>query len=300
MKQQIHLIKIAIFCLFIAGLSLSCNRATEKMPEDFEVATAWADLTNYITKNTPANSPTFASRCFGYIGLTMYESVVNGYPQYQSVAPQLNGLGYLPLPEKGVVYNWQLVLNAGQAEIIRNIYIQTSDMNKGKIDSLENYFISQFKKKIANDSITVRSVLYGKKIAQLIFEWSKTDGGHRAYLSNFDKKLVIKDRPGCWRPPLYAQSFSHFPLHPHWGNNRTFLAVDSSIAAPEFIPFDTLPGSAYYKQFMQVYEKQKALTQQEKEAAIWWSDDYILNFSLVGFSFDRRIKLSANIGQNLY
>ena len=110
------------------------------MPEDFEVATAWADMTNYITKTTPANTPTFASRCFGYIGLTMYESVVNGYPEYQSVAPQLNGLGNLPLPEKGVVYNWQLALNAGQAEILRNIYIQTSDENKKKIDSLEQSF----------------------------------------------------------------------------------------------------------------------------------------------------------------
>jgi hypothetical protein len=285
MKQKTFLIKIGIVCLSVAVFYLSCNNQDEKMPEDFEVATAWGDLTNYITKNTPANSPTFASRCFGYIGLTMYESVVNGYPKYQSVAPQLNGLGNLPLPEKGVIFNWQLVLNAGQAEIIRNIYNQTSDVNKEKIDSLENYFINQFRKKVVNDSITVRSVLYGKKIAQLIFEWSKTDGGHRAYLSNFDKELVIKDRPGCWRPPLYAQSFSHFPLHPHWGNNRTFLAIDSSIAPPEFIPFDTLPGSAYYKQFMQVYQKEKSLTQQEKEAAIWWSDDPDVTFTPPGHSY---------------
>ena len=269
----------------IGWLVSSCKQENKKMPEGFELATAWADLTNYITKNTPANTPTFASRCFGYIGLTMYESVVNGYPEYQSVAPQLNGLGNLPLPEKGVVYNWQLALNAGQAEILRNIYIQTSDKNKTKIDSLEDHFASLFNKINHDDSIAGRSILYGKKIAQLIFDWSKTDGGHRGYLKNFDKKLVFADKPGCWRPPLYAQSFSHFPLHPHWGKNRTFLAVDSAIAPPEFIPFDTLPGSAYYKQFIQVYEKEKVLTQAEKEAAIWWSDDPDVTFTPPGHSY---------------
>jgi hypothetical protein len=285
MKQQKFLIKKFILCLTLGWLLVSCSPENKKLPEDFEVATAWADMTTYITKTTPANTPTFASRCFGYIGLAMYESIVNGYPEYQSVAPQLNGLGNLPLAEKGMVYNWQLVLNAGQAEILRNIYVQTSDVNKGKIDSLENYFTVQFKRKIPDESITARSVLYGKKIAQIIFEWSKTDGGHRGYLNNFDKKLVFESKPGCWQPPLYAQSFSHFPLHPHWGNNRTFLAVDSSIPAPAFIPFDTLPGSAYYNQFMQVYEKEKILTQQEKEAAIWWSDDPDVTFTPPGHSY---------------
>ena len=285
MNQEKFLVKKIIVSLTICWFLVSCNQGNKKLPEDFEVATAWADMTNYITRTTPANSPTFASRCFGYIGLTMYESVVNGYPAYRSVASQLNGLGNLPLPEKGVVYNWPMALNAGQAEIIRNIYIQTSDENKIRIDSLENYFTDQFKNKITDEAITNRSVLYGKKIAQLIFEWSKTDGGHRGYLSNFDKKLVFENKPGCWQPPLYAQSFSHFPLHPHWGNNRTFLAVDSAIPAPAFIPFDTLPGSAYYNQFMQVYKKEKALTQEEKEAAIWWSDDPDVTFTPPGHSY---------------
>ena len=277
--------KFFIFYLFAICLLVSCQQKNPVVPQGFELATAWADMTNHITRTTPANSPTFASRCFGYIGLTMYESVVNGYPQYQSVASQLNGLGTLPLPEKGATYNWPLALNAGQAEILRDIYIQTSDKNKSKIDSLEHYFENLLKINVADETIINRSVLYGKKIAQAIFEWSKTDGGHRAYLNNFDKKLVFEDKPGCWRPPLYAQSFSHFPLHPHWGKNRTFLAIDSAIDPPAFISFDTSRGSAYYNQFIQVYEKQKILTQEEKEAAIWWSDDPDVTFTPPGHSY---------------
>ncbi len=285
MIREKFLTNCIVYCLLIAGITASCKQENKEPPEDYEVATAWADMTTYITKTTPANSPTFASRCFGYIGLTMYESVVNGYPEYQSVAPELNGLGSLPQTEKGLAYNWQLALNAGQAEIIRNIYIQTSDENKKRIDSLEQHFESVFKILNTDTAVVNRSILYGRKIAQSIFEWSKTDGGHRGYLNNFDKKLVFADKPGCWRPPLYAQSFSHFSLHPHWGQNRTFISVDSAIEAPAFIAFDTVKGSPYYKQFMQVYEKKKMLTQDEKEAAIWWSDDPDVTFTPPGHSY---------------
>ena len=285
MKRQIILVKRFCLLLLLGGLFYSCKEENKKLPQDFEVATAWADMSNYITKTTPSNSPTFASRCFGYIGLTMYESVVNGFTDYQSIAPGLNGLGNLPIPEKGIDYNWLLSFNAGQAEILRNIYIQTSDENKRKIDSLEQYFEGLFKQHNSNELSFTKSISYGKKIAQLIFEWSKTDGGHRAYLQNFDKKLVFIEKPGCWRPPLYAQSFSHFPLHPHWGKNRTFLARDSAIADPLFIKYDTTPGSAYYNQYKQVYDKEKILTQKEKETAIWWSDDPDETFTPPGHSF---------------
>ncbi len=54
---------------------------------------------------------------------------------------------------------------------------------------------------------------------------------------------------------------------------------------PDFIPFDTLPGSAYYNQFEQVYKKQKTLTQMEKEAAIWWGDDPEETFTPPGHSY---------------
>lgn len=285
MRYSTFCIKTLISCFLLSVFFTSCKQEDKKLPEDFEIATAWAGMTNYITKNTPANTPTFASRCFGYIGLTMYESIVNGYPECQSVAHQLNGLGELPLPEKGVEYNWQLAMNAGQAEILRNIYIQTSDQNKTKIDSLEQHFERLFKANGIEDAVISRSVLYGKKIAQAIFEWSKTDGGHRAYLKNFDKQLVFEQKAGCWRPPLYAQSFSHYPLHPHWGKNRTFLAADSAISDPVFIPYDTIPGSAYYNQFKEVYDKERILTQEEKEVAIWWGDDPEETFTPPGHSY---------------
>jgi hypothetical protein len=263
----------------------ACKQDIKPVPADYELAGAWADLTNYITRTTPANSPTFSSRCFGYIGLTMYESVVGGDSTYQSVASQLNGLGKLPGPEPQLQYIWPVSFNAAQAEIIRSIYIQTSDENKRKIDSLENDFLARYSQSGKNKDAIDRSVLYGKKIASLIFEWSKSDGGHRGYLSNFDKTLKVEEKRGSWKPPLYAQSFSHYPLHPHWGKNRTFLTEDSAIPAPAFIRYDSLSSSDYYSQFREVMSVKQNLTEDQKRAAIWWSDDPDVTFTPPGHSY---------------
>jgi hypothetical protein len=91
--------------------------------------------------------------------------------------------------------------------------------------------------------------------------------------------------PGSWKPPLYAQSFSHHPLHPYWGENRTFVKANAALPLPEIIAYDTTPGSPYYQQFLAVYEKDLELTQEEKEIAIWWGDDPDDSFTPPGHSY---------------
>ena len=271
-----------LLCLFLLA---SCSNKQTPSLSDQDVALQWAKMSLFITQYTPANSPTFASRGFGYIGLTMYESIVNGYESHNSIAGQLNGLDNLPKPQIDKSYDWVLSLNAAQASILKNVYLQTSDENKIKIDSLESVIYNQFAAKLNDEETAERSIAYGKSIAEAIFEWSKSDGGHRGYLYNFDKNALHPERPGSWKPPLFAQSFSHLPLHPHWGGNRTFLKENKDLPTPEIIPYDTVPGSPYYNEFLQVYEKDKVLTQQEKEAAIWWGDDPDVTFTPPGHSY---------------
>lgn len=268
--------------LVTAVLGWSCQQP-QPLSEQ-AVATAWADMTLFVTKNTPANTPTYASRCLGYIGLTMYESVVPGSPGYRSLTGgQLNGLAAILGPKQPI--NAVLALNAGQAYILKNLYNQTSDDNKRRIDSLEQVIYNHFSSTMPNRDEVKSSVAFGQLVAQRIFAWSQSDGGHRAYLKNFDKAMTHPNRPGSWKPPLYAQSFSHYPLHPHWGQNRTFLALDAQIAPPTMLAYDTAATSAYYRQYRAVYDKEKALTQAEKEAAIWWSDDPDETFTPPGHSY---------------
>jgi hypothetical protein len=276
-----------LFFLLFSILLYSCQK--KQTIQENEVVLSWANLTLHLLKNTPANTPTFASRSLGYIGLTMYESVVQSSDNQKSMNGQLNGLADLPQKEKDKNYVWLASLNAAQAEILRSIYIQTSDENKAKIDSLEAFFYAYLNEDQEegkyNQADIARAVKLGKEIAQHIFEWSKTDSGHRGYLRNFDKKLVFEQKKGGWQPPLYAQSFSHFPLHPHWGKNRTFLKKDAEITTPDFIPYSEEKDSPYYQQFFEVYQKRKILTQEEKEIAIWWGDDPDETYTPPGHSY---------------
>ena len=284
MKKVILALSYGLLIVILL-LNFSCSTTNEKQLSKQDVAIEWANMSLFITQYTPSNSPTFASRGFAYIGLTMYESIVNGYTSHISLEGQLDGLINLPKPDPSATYDWVLSFNAAQADILRSIYVQTSDENKARIDSLENVIYKQYSNLLEDQETAERSAAYGKAVSSVIFEWSKTDGGHRGYLENFDKKMIHPNRPGSWKPPLFAQSFSHHPLHPHWGENRTFDKKNRSLPLPQFIPYDTLPDSPYYQEFVQVYEKDLALTKLEKEAAIWWGDDPDVTFTPPGHSF---------------
>jgi hypothetical protein len=117
----------SLMALWMLAAVWGCRHDEHKMPLDepetpelaeFELPLLWADMALYITQTTPANSPTFASRAFGYFGLTMYESVVKGYENKLSIAGQLNQILPLPEPSKGELYDWTFSLNAAQAYII--------------------------------------------------------------------------------------------------------------------------------------------------------------------------------------
>ena len=263
--------------LTLGFVLFSCDSLPEEIPEH-EVAAQWAEMTLFVTKNTPENSPTFASRCLGYLGLAQYEAVVHGSDTHQSLVGQLSELETLPLPKTDHPYNWLMVLNKSQSLLLKSLYVQTSDENKLKIDSLENR-IHKILEKSTDRKTASQSVLLGSQLAEALFEWSKTDGGHRGYLKNFDQDFSREPFPGSWKPPLFAQSFSHKPLHPYWGENRTFAPRNTLLELPKYIAYDPEKGSDYYNQFLAVYQKEKELTIEEKEAAIWWSDDPDVTFS---------------------
>ena len=276
-----NITQIWLALLFLAACS--GEKPPQRSPQ--QVARAWAELTLDLTHHTPANSPTFASRALGYIGLTMYESIVPGHPSHRSVAEALQGLGALPAADPALAYDWVLALNAGQAEILRAVYLQAADSSKQKVDKLESEVLAQYRASQPDTAVVTRSVAFGKAVAKAIAAWAETDGGHRGYLRNFDKTFTHEVFPGSWKPPLYAQSVSHNPLHPFWGQNRTFLQANAEIPIPAMIPFDSTPGSAYYQQFLKVYETEQALTQEQKEIAIWWGDDPGETFTPPGHSY---------------
>jgi hypothetical protein len=278
---------LAIICISLT--TFSCKKTdVEKVDSDTEIATKWADLTLQTISRSYFKSPTYSSRSLGYMGLTMYETVVHADSSKRSLSGQLNGLNNLPIPQPNTEYNWLLALNAGQQTMLKYLYpdaINIASVEFAKIDELYNNIRSQ-KTTGSSQAVIDRSIKFGQDIANAIYTWSKTDGGDSGYKRNFDPFYNFPSGESYWRPPGSGQVVSPFPLHPHWGKNRTFVTANAAIPVPAIVPYSKDPASEYYKLYKAVYLKNIMLTQEEKEIAAWWADDPTETFSPPGHSYN--------------
>ena len=253
------------------------------------VAVKWADLTVRVMTKAPLNTPTYGSRALGYLGLTMYETVVWSSRKYRSVAPGLCDTLRLPQPAANQIYCWELALNAGQAYLLHQFYGYTKDYteinNTAYIDSLASAIHEQYAAKNPAD-IVERSEQFGKAIAERIYLWSKSDGGDESYKRNFPKDYKRPQGQGLWVPPTIGQSNTKFPMHPTWGQNRTFLKANNDLPLPKPLDYSTDSTSAYYKEYKQVHDRRDKLTEEERAIVMWWGDDPTQTCSPPGHSYN--------------
>ncbi len=233
-------------------------------------ATDWFDLYLDLVQNTPGFTPPVAARAFGYAGVTLYEAVVPAMPGYRSLAGQLNELSPLPQPIAGETYHWPAVVNSALAQISRRLFANTSDENKLTIETLEQKFGAEFRPQVA-PAVFDRSVARGQAVAEAIFAWSTSDGGHEGYLHNFPDDYTPPTGPGMWisTPPNFSAA-----LQPFWGNNRPFV-LKSGAECPADPPpaYSEDPNSAFYAEAWEVYQTVKNLTPPQTEIALFWADD---------------------------
>lgn len=236
-----------------------------------EVATSWMDLELELIKSTPGFTPPVASRALGYTGVTLYESLVKGMGNYNSLAFKLGYSYTLPTLQEGATYHWPAVANAAMKTIVSHLFAHADTKSKTAIDNLYKQWRQGYKDQITAGDMW-RSEEYGKEVAQLIFAWSKTDGGHEGYLNN-TPLYTFPLFPGAWVPT--APAFQSTPVQAYWGNNRPFLSsnVDKECLppAPPFA-FSTSKQSDFYKQAKEVYEVSLKLNKKEIDIAMFWAD----------------------------
>ena len=253
---------------------------------DSKVAVKWADKTLYVIRFSAFNTPTYSSRSLGYIGLCMYETLVAGDPTHRSMSGQLNGLILPPLNVTEEIH-WTLAVNAAQDTLIKLLYPVPGNSHRfihESIDSLYDAVYEEESKNIAKETID-RSIKWGRDVALAIYNWSLNDGGDKGYGRNFVPTFVFPSGASYWIPPIRGQTISLYPLHPYWGDNRTFVPANGSLPVPAIIPYSTDTASAYYKVYKAVYDKDKVLTLPEMELAAWWGDDPTETFSPPGHSY---------------
>jgi hypothetical protein len=258
----------------ILGLFFSCTKSSDPLPQSAqastytsEVALKWMNMQLRLFRTNPTFLGSFPPHRFlGYTAIALYESVVPGMPTYQTLSGQLSSLPQMPQVSLTDVYHWPSCANAAMAAMNRNFFPAATDANKASIDSLENALNADYKTQLNDTAIFNRSVAFGKAVAQMIFDWSQTDG---ASLANAAYTPPVG--PGLWvpTPPAFAA-----PYGPYWGNNRLLFANSLSGSAQQAPPsYSTDTASDYYKMMKEVYDVSQTLTQEQTAIGLYYRDN---------------------------
>lgn len=265
----------ALFLLVLLTI-VSCRKDEQlfiSKPTEYhsaEVAHLWMDMLRELTKKTPGFTPPVAARAFGYAGVALYETVVPGMPQFQSLKTQLAQMPDVSKPHASLEYNWELAANAAMAYTARSFYPNMPTEQLSAVLKLEDSLANKLRLG-ASQEVFDRSKTWGVNVAKAIFEWSKTDGGHEGYNKNFPTTYAPPTGNGMWVStyPAFQRA-----LQPYWGNNRTFIAKCAENTQPDApTPYSEDSTSKFMIQAQEVYKTVRDVTPLQKLIAEYWSDD---------------------------
>jgi hypothetical protein len=140
------------------------------------------------------------------------------------------------------------------------------------MDSVRTAMTDQYADALPDD-VVARSVAYGDTVAQFVLAWAATD---RFKESRGLPKYSITRDPGRWRPTPPADMDA---VEPNWGTLIPFVMDSASQFRPApAIPFDTVKGTPFFTQALEVYEKGRTLTEEERLIASFWDcNPYTMN-----------------------
>jgi hypothetical protein len=207
-------------------------------------------------------TPPVAARIYGYTALASYEAMRYADPKFNSIITQLKGFDKPPEPLKGKKYNFALAATKAFFTVAHKVTFSIDTLKK-----YENKVYARYKDNL-DDSTYARSMNFGEQVGNVVLKRAAVDD----YPQTRGKpKYLGENSPAKWRPtpPDYMDGVEFC-----WGDMKVF-AVDSS---KQFLPgpppaYSEDKNSAYVKQYIEVYNKSKNLTPEEKIIARFWDDN---------------------------
>lgn len=266
----------------VLGLALAAPFALHNSPAmagdradiSREVLLTWHKLILELVRHTATYMPPVAARAFAYIGVTAHEALASGNPALRSLAGQLTDL--TPLPARGEgAFDEPCVLHGALNAAVLALFANTGPTGQRAMEKLGQIMGRTAGEGIAAD-VMDRSLAHGQAIAAHILAWAATDGGAVIQNLGFPQEYTPGTRPQDW-VPTSAIRLQQAPLLPGWGGNRPFAVPNmAALDAPPHPDYDETPGSAFHGFAQEVHDIGKALTDEQKLIARFWSDDAML------------------------
>ncbi len=232
-----------------------------------QIPNQYMDFALKLTVETSGFTPPVASRAYGFLGMTMYEALVHGIPSQVSLVNKLYQFTSITQPSTLSNYHWPTVVNNALAMVVDSLWSNASSTNKDSLHAIKDYYNLQSQGQLSNQVYDF-SKSFGEAIALDVFAYSKTDGCHEGYYSNFPSNYTIPVGSGMW-VPLANQS----ALQPYWGFSRPFLLANTANIIPGPPPvFSTDVNSTFYNYALDVYNQSLNNTPEQVIIAQYWAD----------------------------
>ncbi|MGZ3873946.1 MAG: vanadium-dependent haloperoxidase [Mucilaginibacter sp.] len=251
---------LAMFTCFLCFAGCSHPKKSQLLSDATVLHNNMDQLTQVIIYDV--FTPPVASRIYGYTSLASYEAMRYADPKYCSIMAQLKGFTTPPEPQKGKSYNYALAATKAFFTVAHKITFSVDTLKK-----YEDKVYAMYKNNLDDSSYT-RSVNFGEQIGKLILK--------RAAVDNYPQtrgkpKYLGENSPAKWRPtpPDYMDGVEFC-----WGTMKPF-AIDSSgqFSPPPPPPYSEDKNSAYVKQYTDVYNNSKNLTDEKTVIARFWDDN---------------------------
>ncbi len=257
--------------IFLSAFFLSCGPDHDPQQLDQfskNQLNEWHDkLTEVIISDI--FTPPVASRIYVYPHIAAYEVLRNHYPDYKTFAGQLNEFTAVPqpYPDQELYYPLASIIAFSTAA-------QYLVFNVEMLQEYELQYLDKIQEVGISKKVFENSVNYGRKVGNHLIEYAKDDG----YIARQSlPRYILEEIPGKWvpTPPDYMPG-----IEPHWSTMRT-MALDSvsQFPPPPPTPFDTLPGSKFYQESMEVYEAVNNINEEQIEIAKFWDCNPNISFT---------------------
>jgi hypothetical protein len=265
-RRSIHLCLAILLLMTALAWAEEAHRfkASDDLPSD--VASVWFDQLYDVVKNEQT-SPPVASRIYGVTAVALYEAIVAGSLEHQSLVGQLNALSSVPQPLPHKKYDWPTVANSALAQAVRGLFPNASQGSLDIINGQEQAIAAQFQASVP-PPVYSRSVTQGQAVTDAVLAWASTDGF--TTVNNCDYMPPVG--PGLWEPT--PPSFILNPLQPCWGQLRPLVLPSVAACAPLTPPpYATAATSVFYANALEVYNTSLNLTDEQTTIAEYWADN---------------------------
>ena len=237
---------------------LSCSTGKNNYREDpGQIAGVVKEMTELMVHDV--TNPPLAARFFAYSMLAGYEVVSKNDSSAPSFKTCLNKYPDIPAPS-ATGYYWPL------AAMFAMMQTAAALQPSGKLLDMKIQALTDSCYNLGMPRQTVDSSLaYAKAISQSILAYAKTDGYRN--ISNYNR-YAPSEKEGSW----YPTPPGFFPaVEPYFNRIRSFTLDSASEFKPQPpVPYDSKPGSPFFRLAKSVYDANLALTVAQKETSSFW------------------------------